>query len=68
MTKYSMRSIPAAAAMAAALLFGAQAQAQTGMITPPGSTKPQDQAIPAPGNSTKPARAGADGNIWKQVN
>ena len=62
MTSYSMRSIPAAAAIAAALLFGAQAQAQTGMITPPGSTKPQDRAVPTPGNSTMPARAGADGN------
>lgn len=57
-----MRSIPAAAAIAAALLFGAQAQAQTGMTTPPGSTKPQDQANPAPGNKAMPARAGADGN------
>ena len=57
-----MRSIPAAAAIAAALLFGAQAQAQTGMTTPPGSTNPKDQAVPTPGNSTMPARAGADGN------
>ena len=62
MTKYSMRSIPAAAAIAAALLFSAQAQAQTGMTTPPGSTKPKDQAVPAPGNTATPARAGADGN------
>lgn len=62
MTKYSMRSVPAAAAIAAALLFGAQAQAQTGMVTPPGSTKPQDRAVPAPGNTATPARAGADGN------
>ena len=57
-----MRSIPAAAAIAAALLFGAQVQAQTGMTTPPGSTKPKDQAVPTPGNSAMPARAGADAN------
>ncbi len=62
MTKYSMRSIPAAAAMAAALLFGAQVHAQTNTTTPPGSTKPQDQANPAPGNMVTPARAGAMGN------
>ena len=62
MTKYSMRSIPAAAAMAAALLFGAQVYAQTGMTTPPGSTRPEDRVNPAPGNNATPARAGAEGN------
>ena len=57
-----MRSIPAAAAIAAALLFSVQVQAQTGMTTPPGSTKPQDRVNPAPGNTATPARAGAEGN------
>jgi hypothetical protein len=58
-TKFSMRSVPAAAAMAAALLFGAQVHAQTNTTTPPGSTKPNDQVQAAP-NTNAAARAGAE--------
>jgi hypothetical protein len=58
--KLSMRSIPAAAAMAAALLLGAQVHAQTNnTTTPPGSTKPNDQVQAAP-NTKATARAGAE--------
>jgi hypothetical protein len=62
MTKHSMRKIPAAAAMAAALLFGVQAQAQTdNNNTPPGSTNPKDAAVmPAPSDTAPPVRAGTD--------
>ena len=60
MKKYSMRSIPAAAAMAAVLIFGVQAQAQTtGNITPPGSTRSGDAAEPGPKGGA-PKRAAAD--------
>ena len=59
MKKYSMRAIPAAAAMVAALVFGVQAQAQTNSTNPPGSTNPKDASI-KPG--VTPARAGADAN------
>ena len=59
MKKYSMRSIPVAAAMMAALIFGVQVQAQT--ATPPGSTSPLDAASPGPKGGT-PKRAAADPN------
>jgi hypothetical protein len=59
MKKYSMRSVPAAAAIAAAMLFGVQVHAQTNTTTPPGSTKPQDQVSPAPSTNSA-ARAGAE--------
>ena len=59
MKKYSMRSIPLAAAMMAALIFGVQVQAQT--TTPPGSTSPLDAASPGPKGGT-PKRAAADPN------
>jgi len=48
MTKFSMKSIPVAAAITTALLLGAQVQAQTDTTTPPGSTKPKDQTTAAP--------------------
>ena len=59
MKKYSMRSIPVAAAMMAALIFGVQAHAQT--ATPPGSTSPLDAASPSPKGGTA-KRAAADPN------
>jgi hypothetical protein len=59
MTKFSMKSIPAAAAIATALLMGAQVHAQTDTTTPPGSTKPKDQTSAAP-NTNSAARAGAE--------
>jgi hypothetical protein len=59
-SKFSMRSIPAATAVAAALVFGAQVHAQTNnTTTPPGSTKPNDQVQAAP-NTNAAARAGAE--------
>jgi len=50
MTKFSMKSIPVAAAVVSALLLGAQVQAQTptDTTTPPGSIKPKDQNAAAP--------------------
>jgi hypothetical protein len=48
MKKYSMRSVPAAAAIAAAMLFGMQVHAQTDTTTPPGSTKAKDAVMAAP--------------------
>lgn len=59
MKKYSMRAVPAAAAMVAALVFGVQVHAQTSTGNPPGSTNPKD-ATTVPG--TTAARAGADAN------
>ena len=59
MKKYSMRAIPAAAAMVAALVFGVQVQAQTNSTNPPGSTNPKDASV-KPG--VTPARAGAEAN------
>lgn len=59
MNKQTMRSIPAAAAIAAALLLGAQVQAQTNATTPPGSTNSKDAVTPAPAGKTA-ARAGAE--------
>jgi hypothetical protein len=50
MMKFSMRSIPAAAAMTAALVFGAQVQAQT--TTPP--TAAGDKAAMPAGPNTTP--------------
>lgn len=63
MKKYSMRAIPAAAAMVAALVFGVQVHAQTNTGNPPGSTNPKD-ATTAPGTvpGTPSARAGAEAN------
>ena len=46
--KFSIRTIPAAAAMTAALMFGAQAYAQTGTTTVPGTTNPKDAPSPPP--------------------
>ena len=46
--KFSLRHIPAAAAITAALVFGAQAHAQTGTTTVPGSTNPKDAPSPVP--------------------
>ena len=57
MKKYSMRAVPAAAAMVAALVFGVQVHAQTGTSMPPGSTNPKD-ASTTPGPA---ARAAANG-------
>ena len=58
MKKYSIRAIPAAAAMVAALVLGTQVHAQTNSALPPGSTNPKDvSATPGPA-----AKAGADGN------
>lgn len=48
MTKFSMKSIPVAAAIATALLMGGQVQAQTDTATPPGTTKSKDQNTAAP--------------------
>lgn len=65
MTKYS--KISAAAAMAAALAFGAVAQAQT-PVTPPGSTKAKDASVmPAPGNTAMPARTDTTSPNGNQV-
>ena len=61
MKKYSMRSVPAAAAIAAAMLFGAQVHAQTNTTTPPGSTKAKDAVTAAPATNAA-ARAGAEAN------
>ena len=62
MKKYSMRSIPVAAAMMAALIFGVQVGAQTpGNPTPPGDTNRLDAASPDPKGGT-PKRAAADPN------
>lgn len=47
--KFSIRAIPAAAAMTAALVFGAQAQAQT--PTPPTTASGDKAAIPAGPNT-----------------
>jgi hypothetical protein len=47
--KFSIRSIPAAAAMTAALVFGAQVQAQT--ATPPTTATGDSAAIPASPNT-----------------
>jgi len=52
MTKISMKSIPAAAAIVSALLLGAQVHAQVDTTTPPGSTKAQDQVAAAPMGGT----------------
>ena len=46
--KFSIRTIPAAAAMTAALMFGAHAYAQTGTTTVPGTTNPKDAPSPPP--------------------
>lgn len=51
MMKFSMRSIPAAATMTAALIFGAQAQAQT-TTTPPTTAAGDKAAMPAGPNAT----------------
>ena len=48
-----MHAIPAAAAMVAALVFGAQVHAQTNSGIPPGSTNPKDvSATPGPAART----------------
>ena len=47
--KFSIRSIPAAAAMTAALFFGAQVQAQT--ATPPTTATGDSSALPASPNT-----------------
>jgi hypothetical protein len=65
MTKYS--KISAAAAMAAALAFGAVAQAQTS-VNPPGSSSPRDASImPEPGANAKPKRVEAVSPNGNQV-
>lgn len=46
--KFSIRTIPAAAAIAAVLMFGAQAHAQSGATTVPGTTNPKDAPSPPP--------------------
>jgi hypothetical protein len=70
MKKYSMRAIPAAAAMVAALVFGVQANAQTNTGNPPGSTNPKDSSsstgpaarVAAPGvNGSDPITPGTTG-------
>ena len=48
--KFSIRTIPAAAAMTAALIFGAQAQAQT--TTTPSTAEGGKSAMPAGPNTT----------------
>lgn len=58
MKKYSMRAIPAAAAMVAALAFGVQVHAQTSTSMPSGSTNPKDTST----TSGPAARTAADGN------
>ena len=58
MKKYSMRAIPAAAAIVATLVFGVQVHAQTSTGMPPGSTNPKDASI----TSGPAARTAADGN------
>ena len=52
MTKISMKSMSAAAAVMSALLLGAQVHAQVDTTTPPGSTKAQDQVAAAPMGGT----------------
>jgi len=52
MTKISMKSMSAAAAVMSALLLGAQVHAQVDTTTPPGSTKAQDQNSAAPMGGT----------------
>ena len=58
MKKHSMRAIPAAAAMMAALVFGVQVHAQTSTGMPPGTTNPKDASTTA----GPAARTAADGN------
>ena len=58
MKKYSMRAIPAAAAIVATLVFGVQVHAQTSTGMPPGSTNPKDAST----TSGPAARTAADGN------
>ena len=58
MKEYSMRAIPAAAAIVATLVFGVQVHAQTSTGMPPGSTNPKDASI----TSGPAARTAADGN------
>ena len=58
MKKYSMRAIPAAAAIVATLVFGVQVHAQTSTGMPPGSTNPKDASTTA----GPAARTAADGN------
>ena len=58
MKEYSMRAIPAAAAIVATLVFGVQVHAQTSTGMPPGSTNPKDAST----TSGPAARTAADGN------
>ena len=60
--KFSIRTIPAAAAMTAALMFGAQAYAQTGTTTVPGTTNPKDAPSPPPSAGSSKQMAPGMGN------
>ena len=62
MKKYSMRAVPAAAAMVAALVFGVQVHAQTGTGMPPGSTNPKD-ASTTPGPAARAAANGTSSTV-----
>ena len=59
MKKYAMHSIPAAAALVAALVLGAQAQAQPATGAAPGSGMKQPVPELPSDNTTPPARTGA---------
>ena len=60
MKNYSIRTIPAAAAMVAALVFGVQVHAQTNSSNPPGSTTPKDTSA-TPGPAARTAAPGMNG-------
>ena len=60
MKKYSMRAIPAAAAMVATLVFGVQVHAQTNSAMPAGSTNPKDASV-TPGPAARTAAPGMTG-------
>ena len=62
MKKYSMRAVPAAAAMVAALVFGVQVHAQTATSMPPGSTNPKD-ASTTPGPAARAAANGTSSTV-----
>ncbi|MGH8859529.1 MAG: hypothetical protein ACREXG_16105 [Polaromonas sp.] len=59
LTKFSLKAIPLAAAMTAALVFGAAAQAQSGAATESGDTKGQDAAAGKKAPKTAEERSAA---------
>lgn len=71
-TKSSIKAIPLAAAMTAALIFGAAAHAQSGTVAPgqtypPGTTNPKDSVNPAPtGGVAKSAEERTEAKVYKK--